>query len=113
MPLAQQGALIGQWYIQADDPSGEFLKLYGERYPGASPVTAANCHDAVLMAADAKVKGVALNDHLHNLKDFKGALGVYSSTSDNKFTLPATAKIITSTGFERLPGVGSNAVPPK
>lgn len=104
-----QGALVGQWYVQADDPSGEFLKLYRERFPEASPVTAANCHDAVLMVADAHSKGIPLNQYLHTVRDFNGALGTYSATTDNKFSLPAIVKVVTQTGFERVTVPGSES----
>ena len=37
--------------------------------------------------------GPALADHLRELKDYQGALGTYSATGDNRFTLAAVVKI--------------------
>lgn len=99
------GALIGQWYVQADDGQGEFLKSYQAKYPGASTYSAGNCHDIVLLVADALQQGKApghFNDYLHQVRNFSGAMGTFSSTGDNRFSLPATVKIVTADGFKRI-----------
>jgi len=36
------------------------------------------------------------------VKEFRGALGTYSASGDNLFTLPAAVKEVTATGFRRL-----------
>jgi len=101
---SSNGALIGQWYVNADDPSGAFVKEYLERFPGASLYTAANCHDAVMILGRGVEQGLSregINRRLHTLKDFSGALGVYSATGDNRFSMPAAVKVVTPSGFER------------
>jgi branched-chain amino acid transport system substrate-binding protein len=102
---AAAGALTGQWYVQADDPMGEFLKRYQQKYPGQSSYTAANCYDAVNLVAAAVAKGTPVNElhrFLANLKDYAGALGAYSASGDNCFSLPAAVKIVTADGFRKL-----------
>ena len=99
------GALIGHWYIQADDPEGAFLSKYQKKYPEASTYTAGNCHDAILLIAKAfqqKKTGLQMANFFRELKNFKGAMGVFSATGDNRFSLPATTKIVTKTGFKKL-----------
>jgi len=39
---------------------------------------------------------------LHTVKDFNGALGTYSASGDNRFTLPAAIKVITADGFKKI-----------
>lgn len=96
------GALIGQWYVQADDPSGQFMDSYLKKFPGASTYSAGNCYDIVMLIAESIRKREELNYFLHNVKDFNGALGTFSASGDNRFTLPATVKVVTKDGFEKL-----------
>ena len=99
------GTLIGTWYVNADDGNGSFLKTYQERFPGASSYLAASGYDAVRMLGKAVELGVEkekLNEFFANLKDFSGALGTFSATGDQRFTLPATLKIVTKDGFKKL-----------
>ena len=101
-----EGALVGQWYVQADDPGDTFLTGYAERFPEATPYTAGNCHDVVSLIAKAvetkRTSGEQLQDFLFSLRDFKGAMGEYSATGDNRFSLPAAVKVVTEKGFEKL-----------
>ena len=99
---ASQGALIGQWYTQASDPSGEFLDAYHRRFPGASTYSSGNCYDVVLLAAESLKRNVPLVELLHTLKDFHGAMGTISSTGDSRFTLPAIIREVTADGFRTL-----------
>ena len=102
---ASGGALLGQWYIQADDASSGFLERYAKRFPGESTYSAGNCYDAVLLLSEALQRGTPPQDlpsFLAGLKDFKGSLGVYSATGDQRFSLPATVKIVTADGFSKL-----------
>lgn len=99
------GALIGQWYVNADEPGQNFLEEYWKAYPAGATWGAANGHDIVLLLGEAIKTGsepAKINRFLHSVKDFSGALGTYSSTSDNRFTLPATVKIVTKDGFKKL-----------
>lgn len=100
-----EGALIGQWYVNNDDPDNVFIDEYKKRYPGASLWGASNAHDVALLlgaAIDRGYKRENFPEFLHTLKDFKGALGVYSASGDNRFTLPAAVKIVTKDGFEKV-----------
>lgn len=99
------GALVGQWYAQADEPTGEFLSRYLARFPGASSYTAANCYDSIMLLSRSLSQGFPpgkFNEFLDNLKDFNGALGTYSSTGDKRFSLPAAIKLVTKDGFEKV-----------
>ena len=101
-----QGALVGHWYIQADDPGDQFIQEYSRRFPKQSNNTAGNCHDAILLLADAlqkqKTSNTELQQYLFTLKDFSGAMGRFSATGDNRFSFPAVTKIVTDDGFKKL-----------
>jgi len=100
-----EGALLGQWYVNTDDPDERFLNEYRRRFPGASLYGASNGHDALLLmahAARARLDREGINRMLHTLKDFSGALGTYSATGDNRFTLPAAVKVVTADGFAKV-----------
>ncbi len=98
---ASEGAMIGLWYVQADDATDGFLKKLMARFPGTGTNSAGNCHDIVLMTADSVKKKLPLEVYLENVKDFTGSMGTYSSTGDHRFTLPATIKVVTEKGFEK------------
>lgn len=100
-----EGALIDQWYVNADDPDNVFLNEYQKRFPSASAFGASNGHDTVLMIGAAIESGIPareMNKFLATLKNFKGALGIYSASGDNRFTLPAAVKIVTADGFRKV-----------
>ena len=102
---AAAGTLEGAWYVNAGDGDGAFLRRYKERYPEASTYAAGNGHDAALLLAAALDRGYPRNkihEFLANLKGFSGALGVYSSTGDQRFSLPAVVKVATKDGFETV-----------
>ena len=103
---ASEGALIGHWYVTADISSGEFLHMYKERYSAFPGWAAANAFDTLNLVADAvKAHGVSTEmvaKQLASLKNYTGAAGVYSATGDNRFTLPATVKVVTEDGFEKI-----------
>ena len=106
------GALIGQRYVNGDDPGADFSRRYSERFPTGAQSFGAAGHDAMLLLADAVRRSEGLsaqerrakvNDALHTVKDFSGALGTFSSTDDNRFELPAVMKVITKDGFAKAP----------
>ncbi|MEZ4754423.1 MAG: penicillin-binding protein activator [Bdellovibrionota bacterium] len=102
---ASKGALIGAWYIQADDGKDNFIKRYSNQYQDATTYTAANCYDAVFLAAEwikQDMSPTKFVTYLKTLKDFDGALGTYSATGDNRFTLPAVIKVVEKDGFRKL-----------
>jgi len=99
------GALIGQWYVNADEGDPNFLKRYREKFPNSTSYASANGYDLVMHFKEAYLKGLKGKDvatYFHNLKDYKGALGTYSSTGDNRFSMPACVKIVKEHGFEKL-----------
>lgn len=102
------GALEGAWYVQSDDGSDDFVDKYLKAFPGGSLMSAANCYDIVkilMHAFDSGVKSSQLNHYFHNLKNFTGAMGTYSATDDNRFTLPAVIKVVQKEGFSELKAV--------
>jgi branched-chain amino acid transport system substrate-binding protein len=102
---SSQGALIDQWYVQADDPNDAFLKRYAETFPGDSNYGSANGADLILLLAHALEKKITtpeeINTFLHSVKDFEGNMGVFSASDDNRFNLPVTVKIVKEYGFEK------------
>ncbi|MCB0338456.1 MAG: penicillin-binding protein activator [Bdellovibrionales bacterium] len=99
------GSLVGQWYVNTDDPSEAFHNAFKLKYPKSSLYGASNGNDIVLILAEAAKRELdrdALNGFLHTLTDFTGALGTYSATADNRFTLPAAVKVVTESGFAKI-----------
>lgn len=97
-------ALVNQWYVNADDPESVFVTKYKANFPEGSLFAAANGYDALMLIAKALESGKTaedVNHLLHNLRNFSGALGTYSASGDNRFTLPATVKVVTENGFEK------------
>ncbi|MCC6954953.1 MAG: ABC transporter substrate-binding protein [Deltaproteobacteria bacterium] len=103
------GALIGGWFVTGASPEGRFAAEFAMKHPGESAAVAAAGHDIVkLLGVGVSTGALQLTDdvapklrqYLHSVKDFTGASGVFSSTDDNRFTLPATVKVVTSNGFE-------------
>ncbi len=102
---ASEGALVNQWYVNNVEPDSTFSANYAKRFPGASTYASANGHDLALLFAAVLERGYKkenLNDFFKNLKDFKGALGTYSATGDQRFTLPAAIKVVREGGFEKV-----------
>lgn len=98
-----QGAMDGALFVNASDGDGSFLERYRKRFPGASTYSAGNGYDAAMLIAEALKSGGGrehINTFLHTFRDFSGALGKYSATNDNRFTLPASVKQIRGESFE-------------
>lgn len=99
------GALVGQWYVQTDDPISGFEQKYLKRFPDAPFYSSANGYDAVMLIAEAiktDPSREGIRKYLSSLKDFSGALGTYSASGDQRFTLKAAIKVVTETGFKKL-----------
>ncbi len=98
------GALVGAWYVTSADPTPEFKKEYLAKYADDSLMyVAGHGYDSVLMIQEALKEGGdkdTVNKFLHTVQNFKGALGTYSASGDNRFLLPAMVKEITETGFK-------------
>ena len=102
---ASRGALVGQWYVNSKSAQPDFLKAYERKFPEAPSFAAANGYDfvkiiALALSKDRSTQGI--NHTLHKLDDFQGALGRYSASGQNTFTLPAAIKVVTESGFKEL-----------
>jgi ABC-type branched-subunit amino acid transport system substrate-binding protein len=103
---ASDGALIGKWYINADEVNDSFRAKYSEKYGEQPGWATANAFDTLNLLADGLSENDSDNDKLveflRGVKNYKGAAGVYSASGDNRFDLPATVKIVTEDGFKKL-----------
>lgn len=101
---ASNGALMGTWYANASQGSSEFVSQYRKRFGTQPGWGAANAYDTIkLISAATKQVGSSgdkISDFLRNVKNYKGAAGTYSATGDNRFTLPASLRVVTDKGFE-------------
>jgi branched-chain amino acid transport system substrate-binding protein len=98
-------ALVGQWYVNTDDPDNKFIQEYRKRFPSASLLAASTGNDIVLLlgaAIDRGYKKDNFHEFLSTLNDFSGVLGTYSASGDNRFTIPAVVKVVTKDGFEKV-----------
>ena len=109
---AAEGALVGAWYVNAQDPTDEYTRRYSERFPGESQMGFACGHDALMMIVEATRSGGAaegasvrekIRSFIHTVKDFSGAYGTYSATGANQFTIKAVVKEVLPDGFRVLP----------
>jgi branched-chain amino acid transport system substrate-binding protein len=105
---AAEGALLGQWYVNADSSSPKFEKDYATKFGYHPGWAAANAYDSLqLLIQGFKAQGAsgdAIAKYLGQIKDYSGATGTYSATGDGRFTLPAAVKVVTQDGFEKLQG---------
>lgn len=99
---ASQGALEDTWFVTADDRAAkEYLKRYEEKYHALPTAGGVNAFDVAKIFIEIS-ETPNLNESLHNLKNFSGALGRYSATSKNDFEIPAIRKIVRNGGFQVL-----------
>lgn len=95
------GALSNAVFATGADPTPEFTRDFQARFPGLSLYTGSNCYDALFLLALATRGGgepEAVANFLRQLRDFRGASGVVSATTDNRFKLPTALKSIDSSG---------------
>ena len=97
-----KGALDGIVYTNAQDPQSWFAEKYQAVYNKAYGEGAPHLFDAVSMIG----QGLGLNksnldwaNYLSSIKDFNGALGIYSSTDTHEFTVPVMLKTIKDNKF--------------
>jgi branched-chain amino acid transport system substrate-binding protein len=91
------GVLRGQWYVSAADLPADFVARFEREFGYRPPSWSGNAYDVIKIlneGAQTGKKGAVLAEYLRTLKDFHGALGVYSATGDNRFDLPAAVKIV-------------------
>ncbi len=108
-----QGALLGAWYVQTDDPQADFIKRFLEKFPDSSLYGTAACYDAAKIIADSVKRKIPLERYLDGIRDFKGAQGTFSGTGDGHFTLSAVIKVVTEKGFEKQTEQPKIFMPPK
>lgn len=100
-------SLVGQWYVNADSADSSFERSYQKRFGHHPGWAAANAFDSFQLLAQAHRNhgpaGDSIANFLHNIRDYSGAAGRYSATGDGRFTLSAAVKVVTATGFEKLP----------
>jgi branched-chain amino acid transport system substrate-binding protein len=101
---AAEGALNGAWFVSGGDAAADptFARRYRAIFKEDLHHGAYNGYDVAKMF----ILGQAekdLNLYLHNLRDFSGVMGTYSTTAENDFTLPVSLKVVTARGFEALP----------
>ena len=105
---ASGGALVGKWYVNADDAGVEFQEMHKNTYGKRAGWAAANAFDTMKLVAEGINKlgkdNKKIAGYLRTLENYRGAAGVYSARGDNRFELPATVKIVTEDGFEKKPG---------
>lgn len=103
---ASDGALVGRWYVNADEVSADFQKEYRARYSEQPGWAAGNAYDTLnLVLSGLKEAGrdnLKIAAQLRAVKDYRGAAGLYSATGSNQFSLPATVKLVTAQGFQKL-----------
>lgn len=100
---ASDGALIGQWYINAADYSDNFIELYKAKYNSYPGWGTGNAYDSLLILSKALETVGSDNkkivEYCANLANFEGALGSYSASGDHRFKLPAAVKVVTTKGY--------------
>lgn len=101
---ASQGTLLNKWYVNGADPTDEFVNLYKSKYGIAPGWAAGNAYDslnliALAISEDLQKTNDGVQNFLANVQDYRGAAGTYSSSSDNRYLLPAALKRITQLGF--------------
>ena len=103
---ASEGTLVGKWYVNASDPTNEFRERFKMKFGELPGFGAGNAYDSLALVAFAAAafngNNLLIANHLRELKDYKGAVGLYSATGDNRFALPATLKVVTADGFKKL-----------
>ena len=103
---AADGALLGQWYVNAASGSEGYAQSYEKRFGSKPGWASANGHDSLALLVEAFSKHGAdsaqIANYLATVKDFNGAMGRYSASGDHRFNLPAAVKVVTATGFEAV-----------
>ena len=103
---AAEGALNGAWYVNASDPTAEFIAKYKAAYNEHPGWAAGNGYDALNLMSLAVGTGNGdlerVRSYLRSVKDYAGGAGTYSASGDNRFTLPAALKRVTENGFVAL-----------
>jgi len=97
------GALEGAWFVSPGAGTPEFWEKYKAAYPDDSDSLAAHGYDIVMLIAEAVESGRTpqeINQYLHRVVDFSGALGTYSASPANNFDLPLSVLEISGDDFK-------------
>ena len=101
--VAAQGSLDGIVYTQASDPEDWFVKKYMRVFNKSIGPGSAHFYDAINLIAIGLEKDIITSteiyQYLNSIKNFHGALGVYSSTNSHEFTLPLVLRTIRNGKF--------------
>ena len=104
---AAAGALEGAWYVNASDPTDDFIALYKKRFKTHPGWSVANSFDTLNLLAQGVHAGQQsadlMSNFLRSINNFSGAAGIYSASGDNRFTLPAALKRIKDGAFIKVP----------
>ncbi len=92
----------GYWYASASDPTGDFTKLFTDRYGKAPGFGTGNAYDIVSLlvtaSENANTRSNPTSDEivsqLMKVNGFKGAMGVLSINSDGLVVSTATIKTV-------------------
>ncbi|MFH1145782.1 MAG: ABC transporter substrate-binding protein [bacterium] len=103
---AAGGAINGIVYTQASDPVQNFIDKYQTTYGKSFGPGSAHLYDAVKIIAIAVESGFIDNTdlitYLKSVKDFSGALGIYSSIENGEFDIPVTLKTVKNGKFSNV-----------
>lgn len=101
--LSSQGTLDGIVFTTRKEPQGWFADAYEKTYGKTLGPASAGLYDSVMLIAkgvDAgKTSNIEIAKYLNAIKDYSGALGVFSSTDTHEFTLPLMFKTIKNGQF--------------
>jgi len=101
--LTQQMDIFeGYWYVNAAEPSGDFIDKFKKKTGKNTTMGAANGYDIVnlIVAASENIKSSvkptpeAIAKELKNIKDFNGALGTLSVNEDGIVISQAVVRMI-------------------
>lgn len=98
-----QGTLDGIVFTTRKEPQGWFTDLYKRAYGETLGPASPGLYDSIMLIArgldKGKISNVEIAGYLNSIKDYKGALGVFSSTNTHEFTLPIMLKTVKNGKF--------------
>lgn len=98
--------LEGQWYVNADDPSDEFIQRYQKVYGSFPQIGAGNTYDIISLLITAfEDKGnnpENAGKALSKIQDFPGVMGTLSIDPDGNIDSQAVVKEVRSGKFVKL-----------
>ena len=101
--LSAQGTLDGIIFTTRKEPRGWFIDAYKKQYGETFGPTSAGLYDSMMLIAKGvdtgKTSNLEIAKYLNAIKDYSGALGVFSSTDTHEFALPIMLKTIKNGKF--------------